>query len=269
MVPRSLMSTATTWGRAAKSSLVSQVTLPTRRWVASPLSSVTWWEREGRKALQDSAGRRQPLSFVFLGQGRHCRIISEAGGGCFRSPLTFTLPALTQGWVWGCACSTDSGLGGGGAAGRGLRDRSPWQMSLLWQQQRQHTAVPIPYLDGNEPDYQRQEHHLFSVPALFAVYLYPAFQFPPLSAILHENLERRHQRVLRFHCPHLPPLQTSGSKRQVTTAPPLLQHPHATSWLLLLPNSRGGSGWSRGPVGKDFQKGVSSAPLGPSAEGFL
>ena len=121
--------------------------------------------------------------------------------------------------------------GGRWAAGRGLGDRSPGQTIQLWQQQRQHATVLIPYLDGNEPDYQWQEHHFFSIPALFAVYLYPAFQFPPLSAILHENLGRRHQRVLRFHCPHPPPLQTPGSKRQVKTAAalPLLQRPHATS----------------------------------------
>lgn len=41
IVPRSLISTATTWGRAANRSFVSQVTLPTRMWVASPFTSVT------------------------------------------------------------------------------------------------------------------------------------------------------------------------------------------------------------------------------------
>lgn len=41
MVPRSLMSTATTWGRAANRSLVSQETLPTTTWLARPFSSVT------------------------------------------------------------------------------------------------------------------------------------------------------------------------------------------------------------------------------------
>lgn len=45
-VPRSLMSTATTWGRAANRSFVSQVTLPTRIWVASPLTSVTCKRQE-------------------------------------------------------------------------------------------------------------------------------------------------------------------------------------------------------------------------------
>lgn len=46
IVPRSLMSTATTWGRAANRSFVSQVTLPTRMWVASPLTSVTCRRQE-------------------------------------------------------------------------------------------------------------------------------------------------------------------------------------------------------------------------------
>lgn len=46
IVPRSLMSTATTWGRAANRSFVSQVTLPTRMWVASPLTSVTCKRQE-------------------------------------------------------------------------------------------------------------------------------------------------------------------------------------------------------------------------------
>lgn len=41
MVPRSLISTATTWGRAANRSLVSQETLPTTTWLASPFNSVT------------------------------------------------------------------------------------------------------------------------------------------------------------------------------------------------------------------------------------
>lgn len=56
IVPRSLMSTATTWGRAANRSFVSQVTLPTRMWVARPFTSVTYERKktghlEPRKVL--------------------------------------------------------------------------------------------------------------------------------------------------------------------------------------------------------------------------
>lgn len=70
--------------------------------------------------------------------------------------------------------------------------------------------------------------------------------------ILHENLERRRQGP-QFHCPHLPPLQTSGSKRQSNNRSSLLQHPHATSWLLLLPNSQVGVGGAEDQWGKTFK----------------
>lgn len=46
MVPRSLISTATTWGSAANKSFVSQETFPTTTWLARLFSSVTWREKE-------------------------------------------------------------------------------------------------------------------------------------------------------------------------------------------------------------------------------
>lgn len=48
-------------------------------------------------------------------------------------------------------------------------------------------TMPL-YLDGNEPNYEGQEDRFFSIPALFTVHFYFALQFPPLPAILHENL---------------------------------------------------------------------------------
>lgn len=117
-----------------------------------------------------------------------------------------------------------------------------------WHQKWQQTAVTIQYLDGNESNDQGQEHHLLSIPALFAVYFYFAFQFPPLSAILHENLGRRHQTALMFHCPHL----SSFPKHQDLKGPSikqLLLFPAAASSLHLLSihSSRlpGLWGWSR------------------------
>lgn len=64
----------------------------------------------------------------------------------------------------------------------------------LWHPKRQQTAMTVLYLDGDQSGDQRQEHHFLSVPALLAIHFYFAFQFPPLPAILHENLGRRDKR---------------------------------------------------------------------------
>lgn len=126
MVPRSLMSTATTWGRAANSSLVSQVTLPTRRWVASPLSSVTWWEREGRKALEDSAGGRHPSPLFFLAGAGISESYLKLGVGVSQARLTFALPALTQRVGLGMCYKHRQRSGGC----RGSRQTSQGQVSM-------------------------------------------------------------------------------------------------------------------------------------------
>lgn len=52
----------------------------------SPALWVLWPGEREREKTTGQCWTRQPLSFVFLGQGRHCRIISEAGGGCFPKP---------------------------------------------------------------------------------------------------------------------------------------------------------------------------------------
>jgi hypothetical protein len=79
------------------------------------------------------------------------------------------------------------------------------------------------YLDGNEPNYEGQENCLFSIPALFAIDFYFAFQFPSLPTILHENLEQRQQTTLMFHGPHIPFPNTKirGRGNNATVAPPL------------------------------------------------
>ena len=74
-------------------------------------------ERPYRTVLDE--GIPSPL-FFWAGAG-----ISESylklKVGVSQAHLTFTLPALTLWWVWWCACSTDSGLGGWMGSRQGSR----------------------------------------------------------------------------------------------------------------------------------------------------
>lgn len=154
--------------------------------------------------------------------------------------LTFTLPALTPGQ--GSVMYTRS------VGWRGSRRRS-WTQAFHDGPSRRGTRrenVMILYLDGNQSNNQGQEHHFLSIPALFAIDFDSAFQFPPLSAVLHENLGRRRQRALRFRCPHplsLPNTSIKRASQEAAAASPGPQQPHSTHLLLGLPNSLG---WSRG-----------------------
>lgn len=72
---------------------------------------------------------------------------------------------------------------------RGFAQKSMgWRVPTQGHQARQQKATRPLYLDGNEPNDEGQKDCFFAIPALFAIHFYFALQFPPLPAILHENL---------------------------------------------------------------------------------
>lgn len=71
--------------------------------------------------------------------------------------------------------------------------RVAWSASgiLLMVHEKAGSWLLHAYLNGDQSNNEREENHLFSIPALLAIHFYFAFQFPSLATVTHENLKKK------------------------------------------------------------------------------